>query len=67
MLGVAALVLAGTAPAHAQPWSRLSPQEQRILSPLQRDWDRLEPQRKDKWRGLAQRYPQMSPPEQERM
>ena len=42
-------------------WSQLSPQEKQMLAPLASDWDKLDAQRKQKWRGIAQRYPKMSP------
>ena len=48
-------------------WNELSPQEQQVLSPLHGEWDRLDPSRKQKWRGIAHRYPKMAPPEQQRM
>ena len=48
-------------------WAELSPQERQVLAPLQSDWDRLEPQRKLKWRGIAQRYPNMGVEEQQRI
>ena len=31
------------------------------------DWDHLDAQRKVKWRGIAQRYPEMSPDEQQKI
>ena len=38
-----------------------------MLAPLAPDWDKLDAQRKAKWRGIAQRYPRMSPDEQQRV
>ena len=38
-----------------------------MLAPLAQDWDRLDAQRKQKWRGIAQRYPAMKPDEQARI
>ena len=40
-------------------WKDLSPQERQILAPLASDWDKLDAQRRQKWRGIAQRYPGM--------
>jgi len=37
------------------------------LAPLANDWDKLDAQRKQKWLGIAKRYPNMGPPEQERI
>ena len=67
------LAIALSPSAHSQitmgspSWSQLSPQERQVLAPLQSDWDRLEPQRKLKWRGIAQRYPNMGVEEQQRI
>lgn len=38
-----------------------------MLAPLAPEWDRMDAQRKQKWRGIAQRYPQMKPDEQARI
>jgi hypothetical protein len=38
-----------------------------VLAPLAPDWNQLDPQRKQKWRGIAQRYPRMSAEEQQRV
>ena len=38
-----------------------------MLAPLQQDWDKLDSTRKQKWRGIAQRYPRMSPDDQQRV
>jgi hypothetical protein len=60
--------LEAAAAAYGGPsWSQLSPDEQRVLQPLRPDWERLDPQRKDKWRGLANRYPLMPEPYQQRL
>ena len=71
----AAAVLLALAPAagvaqiamKSPKWSELSPQEREVLAPLQGDWDGLDAQRKTKWRGIAQRYPQMRPDEQHKI
>jgi hypothetical protein len=73
---VAAVILAGAmAPALAvvppliiQPnWAELSPQKQQILTPLAGEWNQLESWRKKKWLDIAERYPQMSAEEQQRI
>jgi membrane protein involved in colicin uptake len=69
---VLALGLALSAPAvlaqrSSPSWSQLPPDQQRILAPIQGEWDKLDGQRKRKWIGVAQRYPKMSPDEQERL
>ena len=38
-----------------------------MLSPLAGDWDKLDAPRKQKWRAIAQRYPTLSPAEQEKV
>ena len=35
--------------------------------PLSKDWDGLESYRRKKWLGIAQRYPQMPPEQQQRV
>lgn len=69
-----ALILAGILlPAQAfespiQPyWAELSVQEKRVLSPLVKDWDRMEAWRRKKWLDIARRYPGMAPAEQARL
>jgi len=55
----------GTPP---QPgWTQLSTQQKDILAPLAKDWDSMENIRRRKWLGIADRYPNMKPDEQQRM
>lgn len=69
-----ALWLAAT-PGHAgialplsQPsWAELTPEQQRVLTPLAGEWDKMETYRRKKWLGIAQRYQSLSPEEQARM
>lgn len=68
------LAICLTSSAHAvvpelrQPaWAELSQEQQQILAPLSRDWDKLEAYRKKKWLGIAKRYPGMKPEEQARV
>ena len=42
-----------TAPA----WSDLTPDQQRTLAPLAREWRDLPDERKRKWAGIANRFP----------
>ncbi|MBA3777131.1 MAG: DUF3106 domain-containing protein, partial [Betaproteobacteria bacterium] len=62
-----------SSPAHGQfalrspAWSELSPTERAVLAPLAPDWQNLDATRKQKWRGIAQRYPQLAPDEQLRV
>jgi hypothetical protein len=48
-------------------WAQLSQNQRQILAPLANDWDKLEPYRRKKWIGIAQRYPQMHADEQQRV
>lgn len=69
---VAALFLAGGV-AHAipqpagTPWVELTAQQQKVLAPLAPEWNTLEKPRRDKWLGIAKRYPSMTPEEQQRV
>jgi hypothetical protein len=73
VLGVAlALALALTPPAadadkRNPVWSELRPAQQRVLAPIQSEWESLDAQHKRKWLGVANRYPKMSADEQERL
>jgi hypothetical protein len=60
-------LLVGVAPAHAQRFGDLSPQERSVLQPLSADWDAMSATRKKKWLELAQRYPKLAPEEQQRL
>ena len=61
--------LAASGPLVARPsnWADLSPSEKQVLAPLAPDWDKLDTQRKQKWLGIAQRYPTMPPDQQQRI
>ena len=48
-------------------WSELTPAQQKILAPLQQDWDQLDATRRKKWVEVAGRYPRMKPEEQQRL
>ncbi len=48
-------------------WADLSPAQKEILSPLERDWNGMNAQRRKKWLQLAERYPQMTPEQQQRV
>jgi Protein of unknown function (DUF3106) len=62
-----ALLLCISLPSLAAPpkktpsWAELTTEQQQVLAPLAVDWDKLEPQRKRKWLGIAKRYPAMKP------
>ena len=45
-------------------WAELSPEQQKVLSPLSEEWNKLDAPRRRKWLGIAKRYPSMKPEEQ---
>jgi hypothetical protein len=53
--------------AHAQSFAELAAQERTVLQPLSGEWDAMSATRKKKWRELAERYPKLSPEEQQRL
>jgi len=55
------------APKGKPTWAELSAEQQAILAPLKPDWDTLDNDRRRKWIGIAKRYPNMKPMEQERV
>jgi hypothetical protein len=48
-------------------WTELSQEQQRILAPIQGEWESLDAPRKRKWLGIAQRSAKMSADGQERL
>jgi hypothetical protein len=48
-------------------WNQLTPLQQTVLAPLENDWETLSNDRKTKWLRVANRYPYMTTPEQERL
>jgi hypothetical protein len=72
---VVALVLAvglgASLPAAASKsdptWRELSPAQREVLAPLKDGWSAMEPTRKRKWVGVANRYPTMNADEQARV
>jgi Protein of unknown function (DUF3106) len=72
-LGIALALCLGLSAANAQTikqnpsWGQLTPEQQKILAPIQGEWAKLDAPRKQKWLGITQRYPKMSPEEQVRL
>lgn len=53
-------------PRFEQPeWSALTPEQREILAPLEKEWAEMDAFRRKKWLGIAQRFPSMTPAEQE--
>jgi hypothetical protein len=65
--GLAASALAQPIGTRAPSWAELTLPEKQFLAPFASEWDTWDAQRKAKWRGIAQRYPKMSPQAQERL
>lgn len=72
-LALACLPLAGAwaqqAPlllAEGPRWQDLSPAQQQVLRPMQRDWSRVDEDSKRQWLGVASRFDQLSPAERAR-
>lgn len=54
-------------PVASPSWQALSPAQQKILAPLERDWASVDAQRRAKWLEVAARYPTMPVEEQARL
>ncbi|HVP87689.1 MAG TPA: DUF3106 domain-containing protein [Casimicrobiaceae bacterium] len=52
---------------HAPTWAELSPADKQTLAPLANEWDSFPAERRQKWLGIAKRYPKMAPAEQQRV
>ena len=48
-------------------WESLRPAQQKILAPLESDWDYMLPDSRKKWTQVANIYPKMSTQDQERL
>lgn len=48
-------------------WESLKPAQQKILAPLEGDWDYMLPDSRKKWTQVANIYPKMSAQDQERL
>jgi len=49
------------------PWGSLTAEQQTVLAPLKGDWEKLDAERRQKWLGIAKRYPKMKPEAQARV
>ncbi|WP_454731210.1 MULTISPECIES: DUF3106 domain-containing protein [Cupriavidus] len=59
---------AATSPVNAHPtWAELSVVQQRVLAPLQGEWNNFPELNRRKWVQIAERYPKFSPAEQARL
>lgn len=48
-------------------WDSLKPSQQKILAPLESDWDYMHPDSRKKWIQVANIYPKMSEQDQDRL
>ena len=48
-------------------WEGLKPEQQKILAPLESDWDYMLPESRKKWIQVANLYPKMSETDQQRL
>lgn len=63
----AAKPAAAPKPSAGPAWSELEPSEQVALRPLQNDWASIDELGKRKWRRIAERYPELTAADQERL
>lgn len=70
-LASAAVLAAGTTASPtgntAPTWQQLSAAQKLALKPLEQEWNRLDDTRRRKWISIADRYPGMTPQEQNRL
>ncbi|MBI1395574.1 MAG: DUF3106 domain-containing protein [Betaproteobacteria bacterium] len=72
-LAFVGLLTVGPTAGHAEgtfsapTWGQLSTQQKEILQPFERDWDSLEPERRERWLVIAQKYPSLSRAQQRRI
>lgn len=48
-------------------WIELTPAQQQALAPLSTDWDKFDVARKKKWLEIGNKFPKMTPDEQQRV
>ena len=51
----------------APNWAELTPAQKEILAPLEPEWNGMEVQRRKNWLKRAERYPNMTPEQQQRV
>jgi hypothetical protein len=66
-VGVPTTLRSAYAESPGAAWSTLTAEQKSILAPLQQEWDKLDPERRKHWIGLAARYPSLPPERQQRI
>ncbi len=64
---VLAMASAGWATEQGQAWASLTPAQQQVLAPLQRDWGGIDASQREKWVELAAKFPRMPAEERQRV
>ena len=54
-------------PESKPTWNELKPAQQKALSPLASEWNKMEAGRKEKWLVIGNKFASMNPAEQERV
>ena len=61
LLALVASTAHGQITLKSPAWNELAERDRQVLAPLQSDWGNMDAQRKQKWLGLAKRYPTLRP------
>ena len=67
VLALAAGAAQGQITLKSPAWNELSEADRKVLAPLAPDWNTLDASRKQKWLGLAKRYPSLTADQQQRI
>ncbi len=67
LLGVVLSLPVAAAPPPGPTWKQLTVAQRHVLAPLAGEWDKLDPDRRLKWIGVAERYPNLAPEQQQRL
>ena len=65
-LGLAPPAIASDPKTPQTPWSSLTPEQRRILGPVEPDWPRLPGYQQQRLMGAARQYPRLQPIQKER-